>query len=336
MNFSGAPANTWLLAMLYVCLLMNHLARAALGWKSPEQVLTGQPRDISKFLHFSFYEPVYYNLYSNTFPSASNEEQGWWVGVATHVGDALTYKILTKQHKVIYRAAIRSVLDPAKRNHRLSPLGGETASTYLGDTIFVRSQSSPASNTDIVDEDPNLKKRTVTIDPKDPIGRTFLKETEEDGQWFRACVVRAIIDKDDELKKGSEYMKFICEVPNSTVDEIFTYNEILDHIEKDNNDLESDTKQLFKFRRIAAHQGPLRSSDKDWKGSSYNVLVEWETGETTYEPLNTITADDPFTCAEYAKENNLLDIDGWKQFRRLAKNEKKLKHMINQAKLKSY
>jgi septum formation inhibitor MinC len=35
-KFSGAPANTWLLAMLYVCLLMNHLASAALGWKAPE------------------------------------------------------------------------------------------------------------------------------------------------------------------------------------------------------------------------------------------------------------------------------------------------------------
>jgi hypothetical protein len=165
------------------------------------------------------------------------------------------------------------------------------------------------------------------------IGRTFLKETEEDGQWFRAHVVRGVIDKGDELKQGSAYLKFICEVPNSTVDEIFTYNEILDHIEKDNNDMESDTEQLFKFCRIAAHQGHLHSSDKDWKGSSYNVLVEWETGETTYERLNTIAADDPVTCTECAKENNLLDTDGWKQFRRLVKNEKKLKHMINQAKL---
>jgi hypothetical protein len=41
MNFSGAPAYTWLLAMLYVSLLMNHVASAALGWKSSEQVLTG-------------------------------------------------------------------------------------------------------------------------------------------------------------------------------------------------------------------------------------------------------------------------------------------------------
>jgi hypothetical protein len=131
-------------------------------------------------------------------------------------------------------------------------------------------------------------------------------------------------------------MKFICEFPNPTVDDIFTYNEILYHIEKDNSDIESDTEQLFKFCRIAAHQGPLRSSDKDWKGSSYNVLVEWETGETTYEPLRVIAADDPITCADYAKENNLLDTDGWKQLQQIAKNEHKLKRMINQAKLKSY
>jgi hypothetical protein len=66
---------TWLLSMMYVCLLFNNLASAALGWKSPEQVLTGQTPDILKFMHFSFYEPVYYNTNSNHFPSASNEEK---------------------------------------------------------------------------------------------------------------------------------------------------------------------------------------------------------------------------------------------------------------------
>jgi hypothetical protein len=73
MNFSVAPATTWLLALCYVCLLLNHLASAALGWISPEQVLTGQRPDISKFLHYSFYEPVYYHAYSDTFPAASTQ-----------------------------------------------------------------------------------------------------------------------------------------------------------------------------------------------------------------------------------------------------------------------
>jgi len=176
----------------------------------------------------------------------------------------------------------------------------------------------------------------VTIDPKDLIGRTFLKDSEEDGQRFRARVVRAVIDKEEDLKKGSEHMKFICEVPNSTVDEILTYNEILDHIARDNDDIDNDTEQMYKFRRITAHQGPLHSSDKDYKGSAFNVLVEWESGETTYEPLDLIASDDPVTCAEYAKQHDLLDTAGWKRFRCYAKSEKKLSRMINQAKLRSY
>ena len=66
------------------------------------------------------------------------------------------------------------------------------------------------------------------------------------------------------------------------------------------------------------------------------MLVEWETGETTYEPLDLIASDDPVTCVEYARRNNLVDTPGWKRFRRYAKYEKKLQRLINQAKLKSY
>jgi hypothetical protein len=124
----------------------------------------------------------------------------------------------------------------------------------------------------------------VAIDAKDISGPMFLKDSEEDGQRLRARVVGTVIDKDDELKKGSEYMKFICEVTNSTVDENLSYNESLDYIEREANEVQNDMAQLFKFRRITAHQGPLRTSDKDYKGSTFNVLVEWETGEPTYEP----------------------------------------------------
>jgi hypothetical protein len=107
------------------------------------------------------------------FPSVSTEKQGWWVGVAIHVGDALTYKIPTKHNKVIYHSTIRSALDPAIRNQSLSTLGGEMASTYLGGTMHIRSKFTSDSNPESVDGDPSVKRRMVTIDPKDLIGWTF-------------------------------------------------------------------------------------------------------------------------------------------------------------------
>ena len=53
------------------------------------------------------------------------------------------------------------------------------------------------------------------------------------------------------------------------------------------------------------------------------------------EPLDIFGKDDPVSCAQYAKDNNLLEEPGWKRFRRLVKNDKTFKRLVNQARLKS-
>ena len=62
---------------------------------------------------------------------------------------------------------------------------------------------------------------------------------------------------------------------------------------------------LYRFKCIKDHKGPYTSSDPEYNGSSYNLLIEWETGEQTWEPLSNIIASDPYTCAVYAKEHDL-------------------------------
>ena len=85
-----------------------------------------------------------------------------------------------------------------------------------------------------------------------------------------------------------------------------------------------DPNSLFKFRDIVSHQGLLESTDPNHKGSKYNVMVEWESGEVTYEPLTLISKDDPITCEVYAKKHDLLDTTGWKHLKRYAKTSKRL------------
>ena len=85
-----------------------------------------------------------------------------------------------------------------------------------------------------------------------------------------------------------------------------------------------DDDDLFLFIGITAHQGPLTKEDPQCKGSSYNVIVECETGETSYEPWNLIATDDPITCAAYAKRNWVLDHPGWKFLKWYAKTSKRL------------
>ena len=94
----------------------------------------------------------------------------------------------------------------------------------------------------------------------------------------------------------------------------------MQHIKKDDNDGET----FWKYKRISGHEGPLVKGHPSWKGDKYNVKVEWETGEVAYDPLHTIATDDPVTCAIYAKDNDLLDTEGW------------IRRMVNQSKLQSY
>ena len=83
-------------------------------------------------------------------------------------------------------------------------------------------------------------------------------------------------------------INFILDIGNGKVEELISYNQLLEHLEKaQDNDMGMD-QELFKFRSIIGHEGSLAISDPDLKGSKYNVQVEWEAGEITYEPLSSL------------------------------------------------
>jgi hypothetical protein len=184
--------------------------------------------------------------------------------------------------------------------------------------------------------DPSIRPSTgndmVIVDPQELLRCTFLMDTQEDGQRIRACIVECISEHESNVCHSDDQVKFRISVNEDTYEEIITYNELLDFIEKNQ---ENDTI-VWQFRRIVGHQGPLLRRDKDYNGSRFNVLAEWENGEITTEPLSVIAADDPVTCAVYAREHDLLDVEGWKCIRNLAKHENHFLRLVKQAKIKSY
>ena len=95
MERAGSPAYTWLLALFYVCFLLNHTASKLLNWRTPLERLTGTTPDISPLLRFHWWQPVYYKVDDSNFPSDTTEKSGRFVGIAENVGHAMTYKILT-------------------------------------------------------------------------------------------------------------------------------------------------------------------------------------------------------------------------------------------------
>ena len=199
MNRSCAPANCWLLCLIYVCYLLNHIACSALDGKIPLLALTGITPDISIILLFTFYQPVFYatcDQHFPYFPSESEERPGYWVGFGEHCGDAMTHKILHHNtQKIIYRSAVRPKKSSTP-NHRLAPHGGEVSSSSDPSEDKISSESplgapegySPEQKAPTVfirpreEENPSGSKRLPTPDWSDLIGRTFLLPPEENGE----------------------------------------------------------------------------------------------------------------------------------------------------------
>ena len=345
MNTSGCPACCWLLCLQYICDVLNHLASPTLQGICPVQALQGTTPDVSFLLHFSFYEPVYYKIDSSEpdlkFPSFPCETKGCWVGFADNQGDSFTWRILTEDtQKIIIRSGVRSALRTTT-NQRLASPSGE--GTTLPFPIPYPQQSENSLPLDPLDastpnfehfvksqsgEDEDNPIHMANIDIPNLLGRSFLLPPKDNGERHMA----KIIDIDDH-GQPLEDIKFRLKINKDQAEEIMSYNQLMDYIQK-GTDAEEDPDSLFKFRDIVAHQGPLESTDPNHKGSKYNFMVEWESGEVTYEPLTLFSKDDPITCAIYAKKHDLLDTTGWKHLKRYAKTSKRLVKAVKQSRIR--
>jgi Reverse transcriptase (RNA-dependent DNA polymerase) len=174
------------------------------------------------------------------------------------------------------------------------------------------------------------------LSPEEMVHRSFLMPPGQDGSRVRAKIIEIIGEHWSALEEQPEHIRFRCLIDND-YEEIVAYNDIMDFIEADDGE-----DGMWKFRRILQHKKVSRS-DPDYKGSSYNLLLEWETGECSWEPLQTsnktgIADLDPVTVAIYAKEQDLLGKPGWNspRLKNIAKTQKKLIRLANQTKLHSF
>ncbi len=207
--------------------------------------------------------------------------------------------------------------DPNATNQRLDPLGGETS------TPIMKSRHDP--NESGIDSNAGETKEYHRM----PVaGKALLIDPHEESQHCRASIVRVIEDRDGETADNPTRTELLCSINDDKSQEI----DFLSHIESD----EAEETSVLKYKRITAHEGPLIRTHADWKGSSYNVMMELENGNITSEPLAVIAAADPITCAIYAEDNDLLEVDGWKRFKAISGRQGKLLRMVNQAKLRSY
>ena len=334
MDRTGTPETFWLLCLLYIVFLHNHLSYQSLDGKTPLQVATGIVPDISYFLSYHWWQPVYYLDDDGGFPSQSKEKRGRWVGVAENIGDTLTYYVLTDDtQQVIARSVLRPVTnnDQNLRADNPSPKDGEEIDVDDSDIDNSPCNNSPTFHLKSFTRDFGSNQSPMILpkfSPEELLQRTFVYPT-SNGQKVRTEIIKKIHDADAD---NHQNIKFLCKVGDDGAEEIMSYTEICHLIEE--QDLAEASSQFHTFKRVLDHHGPLKSQDAAYNKCLYNVKILWEDDTETWEPLNVIMKDDPITLVSYALENDLLDQPIWKKLRKYTKNNKKYQRLVKQSIMK--
>jgi hypothetical protein len=152
----------------------------------------------------------------------------------------------------------------------------------------------------------------------------------DDGNTYRAQIIQKILNHEAE---NHQNIKFLVKLGDGDFDEIIIYNTISNIIENQHQQA-NNADAVWIFKGIKSYHAPITSNNPDYKGSSYNLLVEWEDGSETLEPLDSVLKDDLISVANYAHENNLLNTPRWKRLS-IAINKNRLNKMAIQANVSS-
>jgi hypothetical protein len=177
----------------------------------------------------------------------------------------MTFKILTNDtHKIIYCSNLRLARDPNAQNLRIDPLNTtspevihslRTASPALdhGEDLLPLSLDDSGYNKqdhlaivdpyelvgctflmDPQDDGQRFRARIVDLveDPYELVGCTFLMDPQDDGQRFRARIVDLVEDRQSKVRKSDHHHKFRILVNDDQYEEVITYNELMDFIQK--------------------------------------------------------------------------------------------------------
>ena len=140
--------------------------------------------------------------------------------------------------------------------------------------------------------------------------------SEVDDKILCAKVVRQIMDCDAE---NHQQIKFLLALGDGELEEIISYNELSNLVIESMASKENGQMDKFTYSGILNHQGPLKQNNPKHHGSSYNVLVDWDDGTQTWEPLNLMAKQDLVTLAWYAQDKSLLNQPGWKFLKKTAR-----------------
>ena len=230
--------------------LLNHTASKSLQWRTPIEKAFGYTPDISPFMSFRFFEPVYY-YEQDSFPE-TKEQLGYWLGVTRNCGDAFTYYVFKPStQQVLARSVLRSALDSS--GNIVS-----SSNVHLNHNNILPSKHDENN----IDDSPlfTTKNDILDLEPTFDVASAYDSVSLDDLHLDTPSSPNDTNITDDEIA----YNKDIDQS-----DDALSYNTFLDHVSLHYND---NSSKLFTFHGFKDHR---------MNNNRAEVLVLWDHGIPT-------------------------------------------------------
>ena len=333
------PPQLWDYGMRYISEIssLTFTQAGSLDGCIPIQNVTGETPDISEYLDFGFYDPIWYKDNAGASPF----EPGRWLGVSVRTGRLMTYFVLTKRGTVISRSTVQRVttLELTTINIKkifedfdsfISSKFKHKPSSFIGDKPNPEDWADLFSNDPDFDDEFRKKFNDNSIKEADEYTAETLDDTylnmevalprDSDGPEY-AKVTKRLRDANgipigtandnpilDTRLYEVEYLdgyktsltaNTIAENLFSQVDEEGNRHVLFDAVIDHRVD-GSELQQDDAFI-ISANGGRRRkSTTKGWE-----ILLQWKDGSTSWEALKDVKEAYPVQLAEYALQRQI-------------------------------
>ena len=360
---TSTPRRLWCYCSELAAKIRSHTALKIYGLKGevPESVITGQTADISHLCEFSWYQWIYFNEPTVSYPE-SKERLGRYLGPCPPgLGSVMTSYVLGDESKVLMRDTIRPLThedfespDTLQRMERFDATMTKKLSTSITEAEVRNEKSTVSSFTaetpkyeafedesrmpDVDDFDPetydDLISCQVTLPNRDSeeVAKVVCRVHDENGVPIGRAHANPILDTrlyKVEFGDGSvkEYAaNIIAENLYSQVDGngcfVVNLDGIVDHKMTKDAITEEDSTFVYKGKTYP------RRTTKGWE-----LCVLWKDGSTSWEPLSDLKESYPVDVAEYASN---VGIDHLPAFRWWVPFTIKRKERMIKAASKSY
>ncbi len=346
MSKTKTPKRLWDFCAQYASDLRNLTALPLFGLhgRTPYEAVTGNTPDISEFLYFSWYQPIYYYDPSN-FPE-DRELIGRFLGVAHNIGQALCFWILPKSGRPIARTTVRPITEAElQTNDVQQELKSFNASIdrKIGDHLLsegdlsftIDSEELQRALEDVADDDngnyqpiePEASRPEIddydeeTIDkllsaevllPKGDlqfVGKVINRKRDADGNPIGRASSNPILDT----------RVYEVEFSDGTIAD-YSANVIAEALY---SQVDVDGNRFLLLKEIISHEkdtSALSPTDESFingtgsrnpirkittKGWKFECL--WADGSTSWEPLRNLKDSNPIELVEYAQSHGLMN-----------------------------